>query len=130
MEKEPERYFTCSVCGKSVYIPIMAGADYGWRLGEKRFCSYHCMRAYEKKKLTERKRVEKRSPVSPMAYLERFTKLDLYLSLLEDGATVTEAWKRAGYATSKQASDAKSRFNNRADFEEWRKQYGTRAGKV
>lgn len=49
--EETEKLFKkrrkCPICGK--YIGAFLSPDYGWKLGNKVYCSYTCMRVDEKK---------------------------------------------------------------------------------
>lgn len=46
----------CGHCKKAVEFPHK---EYGWYIGDVRFCSYRCMRAYEEKRRPKRLRGEK-----------------------------------------------------------------------
>ena len=45
----------CPVCGKEYYIQCDS-EDYAWRLNDKMYCSYGCMRVEELKSMAKIKR--------------------------------------------------------------------------
>lgn len=118
-------YFTCPNCKKRIEVPICADHHYGWWYDEKRFCTYSCLRKFEK---AQREQLEQQcakrylSERSEAMRLESYEKLYKFLVLLGKGNRIADSWQEAGFVSESAARRAKDKYRRSKHFQNWLKE--------